>query len=377
MRALLKKIVEILDGTPAVYGKKRRGQSTVELALVSPLLVILLAGMVEIGWFARNYLVLLEVTRVGARAGAVQQNETSPLDWDDRGSIVGSINPIVTGSPPEMPATEWQSIYRFCNFNPGSPAKPGFYNALYCIMERSMDPLVFQWGLDPDGDPYPDDVVISAFALQAVDPAEITNSTVRSGITYPLLRDANGANDGQPQTIVVGRWPENANECQRNAGGGDIAAGIDGRDPFDWVSDGVRTLHWNNGGIPSADREDRHYLELVAPDSTIERQRGFAWQGQHQIEGTGCLGSEWDIAEVEDLANLVQFNLTDNSRRQYLPSQGLVLVEMWWQHESISQFVGLAPVISPVFGMLGADTTVSVWAAFPLPQVEPRIDFVQ
>jgi hypothetical protein len=48
---------------------------------------------------------------------------------------------------------------------------------------------------------------------------------------------------------------------------------------------------------------------------------------------------------------------------------------MWWKHETLSQFIGLAPVLSPVFAILGTDTVISVWAAFPLPQVEPRIAF--
>jgi hypothetical protein len=63
------------------------------------------------------------------------------------------------------------------------------------------------------------------------------------------------------------------------------------------------------------------------------------------------------------------------NQREYVPSQGIVLVELHWKHETISQFVGLAPVLSPVFAILGTNTTVSVWAAFPLPTVEPRIKF--
>ena len=112
-------------------------------------------------------------------------------------------------------------------------------------------------------------------------------------------------------------------------------------------------------------------------DNTIrENQRGFNWNGNHKIEGTDCYGSEWDISEVEQLINLQQFNL-NNSERLYVPSQGIVLVEMWWTHQTLSQFLGLAPVISPVFAILGTDTVIYTWAAFPLPQVEPRIDFDQ
>jgi len=47
-----------------------RGQSLVELALVLPLLVVLLAGLVETVFFARTYLAVLEASREGARIGA-------------------------------------------------------------------------------------------------------------------------------------------------------------------------------------------------------------------------------------------------------------------------------------------------------------------
>jgi hypothetical protein len=51
MRKVLRKILEILDGTPAVYGKQKgwNGQSVVELSLVTPILIVLLMGLAEIG----------------------------------------------------------------------------------------------------------------------------------------------------------------------------------------------------------------------------------------------------------------------------------------------------------------------------------------
>ena len=371
MRPLLKKILEILDGTPAVYGKKQRGQSLVELALVSPLLVILLAGMVEIGWFARNYMILLEVTRVGARAGAVQQNELDPLNWDEVGTLINN-NPIVDGG--DMTPTEWNNTYRNCNSGTTSPAKFGFYNFIACVMMRSMNPLEIRPGNDEDGNPYPDDIAISAFAVQVVDPGNIPEEVEESDIAWPLERNED-INDDWPQAVVVGRWPTSANECHYPRGEAprpqEDPMGM--RDPFDWIEEGARTRN-PNVNLPPDDFEDRHYLELDGHDNGRERQRGFVWYGRHVASGTDCWGSEWEIGDVEDLVNLTQFNL-NQSQRRYVTNQGIVLVEMWWQHESLSQFVGLAPVISPVFAILGTDTTISVWAAFPLPQVEPRINF--
>ncbi|MAS36132.1 MAG: hypothetical protein CL610_19155 [Anaerolineaceae bacterium] len=380
MRKLLRKIVEILDGTPSVYGKKKqRGQSLVEMALVSPLLVIMLAGMVEIGWFARNYLILLEVTRVGARTGTVQQNELGPRAWREAGSIVPADGSV---SKEELDAFLFE--FRRCDVDtPG--VYIGFYNFLSCVMIRSLDPLPFgraeriAQGAAMD-DTFPDDIVISAFAVQAVDPHddiwgggldEVDPSDVRY---WPL------GDDGGPQALVVGRWPTNANECHYDINNNALPAsggGIEERDPFDWITEGGWTVHPANEEIPPADREVRHYLEVGELDATTpERQRGFAWFGAHPIAGTGCFGSEWGIRDVEDLINLQGFNLS-TERRRYVPSQGIVLVEMWWKHETLSQFLGLSPVISPVFAILGTDTVVEVWAAFPLPQVEPRIEFSQ
>jgi Flp pilus assembly protein TadG len=53
--------------------KKRRegGQSVVELALTLPLLLLLICGMIELGWLASSRLVLDNITREGVRAGIV------------------------------------------------------------------------------------------------------------------------------------------------------------------------------------------------------------------------------------------------------------------------------------------------------------------
>ena len=378
MRKFIKKVLEILDGTPAVYGKKQRGQSLVELALISPLLVIMLAGMVEIGWFARNYLILLEVTRVGARTGAVQQNELGPLAWDNRGSVIPS-------GLTEEEFINFLHQYRSCNPNDPS-VYIGFYNFLACVMLRSLDPLPFgrdqriELGALPT-DTFPDDIVISAFAVQAVDPEDSIWGSPPSKVPIGDVKYWPLGVDGGPQALVVGRWPTNANEChvRENGtfydGGNNAGDGVDGRDPFDWITEHGYTLNPANRTLPLNELESRHYLEVDELDSTVpERQRGFAWLGAHKIAGTGCYGSEWDLREVENLINLNNFEL-DLDQRRYVPSQGLILVEMWWKHETLSQFIGLAPVISPVFAILGTDTVVTVWAAFPLPQVEPRIAF--
>src|SRR5690606_22098772 len=125
----------------------------------------------------------------------------------------------------------------------------------------------FRPGVDEDGVPYPDDIVISAFSVLAVDPASIPAGIDQSDINFPLSRDDDPTNNDWPQAIVVGRYPTTANECHYPSGGAVLPADepIGGRDPFDWIDDGGRTLHPANGGIPTALREDRHFLELAEP----------------------------------------------------------------------------------------------------------------
>jgi len=75
MRAILRKILAILDGTPT----GRRGQSLVELTLTLPILMVMILGLTEIGWYANNYLTLLDVVREAGRFGATRD----PLSWVD------------------------------------------------------------------------------------------------------------------------------------------------------------------------------------------------------------------------------------------------------------------------------------------------------
>lgn len=370
MRRILRKVLELLDGTPAVYGKRQRGQSVVELALVTPLLIILLAGLAEIGYFAQNYLNLLEVSRVGARTGTVQQGATAPLSWDEGGSLA-------------VPTTiEQIAVYRNCD--PTDPrAVIGFYNFLSCIMIRSMDPMPFR---DPIGflvnssrnPPAPngiDDIVISAFAIQTVIPNTLSAS-LRAAVDWPLddpelVRFGNAPSADVPQAIVVGRYPMNANECTE----------LGERDPFDWITDGGLTF--GSSGQPlelvrltAQGTQQDPPVDLRGYDTSAERLRGFMWNGQHSISGTtDCLGSEFSIKRVEQMINLQGFDLQADGRRSFVPSQGLILVEMFWEHETLSQYVGLSPALSPIFAILGEDVIVSVWSAFPLPTVEPRIRF--
>lgn len=361
MRRAIKKIIQILDGTPAVYGPvaHSRGQSVVELSLFSPILIVLIMGLVEIGWFANNYLILLETSRVGARFGTVQTGDTSPLQWDNLASL----------SPNRFPAVNIPSLQGFRNCSTVSQDQQyqGFYNLLSCIMLQSIAPLEFRSeaypgdpNYDPptDGLPEMDDIVISAFALQLVNPSDVPASL------QGALSLESTVPSTVPQILVIGRYPTNANECTPTDAP---------RDPFDYIRNNVQDYVWSPSNLSNADIEiNRTYLELTGRDSGNEFQRGFTWTGRHVISDSSnqCYGSEWTTAEVQQLVNLPGFSLL-STQRDRLASQGMVLVEMYWRHYLLLK----NPVFNPVFTILGDQTVVSVWSAFPLPSVEPRIKY--
>lgn len=67
--------------------RRERGQSTVELALTLPLLLLLICGMIEMGWLASTRLVLDNITREGVRAGIVATSTSA-----NTADVIGRIN---------------------------------------------------------------------------------------------------------------------------------------------------------------------------------------------------------------------------------------------------------------------------------------------
>jgi Flp pilus assembly protein TadG len=60
--------------------RRERGQAVVELALVLPLMLLLLLGIVQFGTVFRDYIALTDATRVGARQGSVSRSIQPPAD---------------------------------------------------------------------------------------------------------------------------------------------------------------------------------------------------------------------------------------------------------------------------------------------------------
>jgi hypothetical protein len=498
MRQLIQTLLRILDGSPGALGNKQRGQSLVEMAFITPLLAIMIIGTVEIGWYANHILIMLEVTRVGARSGTVLTGDLAPARWSEDASIHPVAYILDRGYSFNMPAGSRSyngttAIPEYVNTDPhpapyninnpagdpvlypanmenyrncgGAGSKTGFYNFIACAMIDSMEPMRLRGRSPEDYIPvskhvpagrttetedylFPDDIVISVFSLQAMN-NDLPSAWNTNLSVYPRTYNF----EGNSQTLglyqkgfwarVVGRYPTTANECnvtfRPTAAVGtpgylppqelaihriltplaqwgeydatgivtsplvDVPAGtfqlLPGirqpfgvRDPFDYIPDVSAADNPTKFIIGGLTRE----VELAGFDNNPEFQRGFVWTGQHFVReflGDGrqlfCIGSEWSDAEVEQLMNAPNFLLGRGNdapsdltvdqfaewkrRAQFLPSQGVVLVEMFWNHDMMIDF----PFLSR-FTMLFSDTErveISVWAVFPVPSAEPNIIF--
>ncbi len=410
MRQLFKKIILILDGTPRVSRKRQSGQSLVELALVTPLLIMLLAGLVEIGWFANNFLTLLDVARAGARRGATLQDDQSARAWEDGfadwtyidiGSLPTTpvdfqaqgigVMPYSTGSTdpndtdPLVVAERNQregsrdttnATDAHCRVGTnGHWASEGFYPQVICLMLDSLEPLRF------NGSNSVDDIVVSGFAVEMIDPPDGA-----SGDWLGSNRPQPGDN---PQIVVVGRFPSNANECDATLISGTATVSAqEPRDPFDFNENNMVDVlglassnsHFRTsanftemfGGIPADDILRWGYDPITATVESAEKQVGFVWTGNHRIGETMCIGSDWTVSEVEDLFNLSGFDFVNHAPRgdqdrDLIPGQGLVLVEIFWEHKLLLNL--------PFFTVLNDRFSVNVWSAFPMQSVQPNIIF--
>jgi hypothetical protein len=363
MRNLLRQLVAILDGTPADYGQRAwRGQSVAELALVTPLLIAMLMALVEMGWFANNYLIMLEASRAGARFATTLPPERSPLEWDNNASLYD------TGNTDSVIARRLGGC---------DPDAPGFYSDVVCTTVDALRPMV----MDNDGNTVADrvydgvrfdDIVVSAFAFKLVNPATISalSPIIVTGGGVANLRaipSIPGTTANSPRIAVVGRYPTNANEC----------GNMEPRDPFDYFGNSTRDYRLVTPSLGNV-AGNENWVELEGMDAGTDGGFiGFSYLGNHvsnDVTNTaGCIGSDWTSAEVERLVNLPTWNLPSDAERLVLPDRsGLILVEVFWRHEMLLN----SPILSAVIGALDAlEAPIAVWAAFPLTSTEPRIDF--
>lgn len=321
MRTRLRKLLAILDGTPT----GARGQSLAELTLTLPILLVMLLGLTEIGWYANNYLTLLDVVREAGRFGASR----NPMEW-------------VPGEEKNYHRLDCEELSdRFNNsesplgpdavkygYSISGEAEIGFYDGVACTAVQNMEPLEFRDDLD--------DVVVSVFSY------------------YVVNKGTNSAH-----VRVTGRYPARTNECANDPD--------DVRDPFDWYPL-TATADYPQGGdglAIEAQSEDVNRFDIGQ-----ENIRGFTLRGNHQMDygaPNPCLGSSFSTTRVEELLNFAG-NPDRVEKLRRATSYGLVLVEMYWSHR---QLLGL-----PWFnlGPIEEGQTIHVWAFFPVSAAEPDID---
>ncbi len=324
MRATFRRLLALLDGRPT----GARGQSLVELTLTLPVLLVMLMGLTEIGWYANNYLTLLDVVREAGRFGATRD----PMLWvDGEEKNYHRMDCELLSDKFNKKAFETHNLWpgpdlsAYGYYIGGESASIGYYDGVACSVIGNMEPLQF--------DDSKDDIVISVFSFGVV-------------------------NKGTPNAYVkiVGRYPARANECQND----------DVFDPFDFQggTDGEGRMTGNGSGMDPDEDHSRY-------DPEWDNVRGYVFRGNHQHDygaGVPCLGSEFSTAEVEKMLNFED----DPDRARKIAETtnfGMVLVEVFWSHD---QLLGL-----PWFrlGPVGEGQIIHVWAFFPVSAAEPDIEF--
>lgn len=305
MKRAFKTILGVLDRPP----NTSRGQSLVELTLTMPIFFVMLLGLVEIGWLANNYMILVDVSREAGRYGSVRdpienwvpgmEKTYHRMDCDeltDRFSKFPNDDPPFTSPPgPTLPG-----------YDNGSEGPIDFYDGVACTVLTNMAPLEF--------DDSADDVIVSV-------------------ISYAVIDDVTG-----PRAIVTGRYPARSNECADDV-----------RDPF--------APHF----LPPTLRDPDRY------DATAdEGQRGYLFRGNYFTE-SGCRGSDFSLTEIEDTINRTMLDdsgdpITD-LEIQNVPNFGIVLVEIHWTHYQLLNL--------PFFTWIGNPIPINVWSFFPVTAAEP------
>jgi hypothetical protein len=381
MKRWLMWFVRLLDGQP-VAGPPRTqlGQSLTEMALTTPILVLMLFGLVEIGWLANHQIILTEVSRVGARSGSQLTGDLGPLAWEEDASVPKVLLDGIYGVPLTDPRRAIADVYRNCPVT-----QAGFFNVIACNMLLSMEPLTLKFGdkvvRNRDGSvnrliPYPDDIIVSVFALQVINNDDDRLNSEATPVPYPYGHQNRITWDftanGMPyergvQLVVAGRYPTNANECTLDADGNPSAE----RDPFDMYSDDL-ILNNTFTELRQVDGDDVDF-ELEGHDAVPEYVRGFTWTGQKRIHDF-CWGSEFTDDAIARLINLQLLGLTEQERIKWVPSQSIVLAEIYWMHEPLLPLGFFTPVFAAITNA-PENIEISGWSAFPIRETTPDLRF--
>jgi hypothetical protein len=176
MRKIIKQILAI----PLPFSKRsrQRGQSFLELAIILPILLLMLLGLVEVSFFIGQYLDILDLTREAARFASVR-------------------DPFITAPIAQVSCSSGDPFnfyfHTACIFSPPT-GSPKCTDAKFCNGLNSLVTL----------DPAVDDVLITVFT--------ITNWQVSSPV-FPLPDNYWALSNNDADTAHNDNWKQ---DCQGN-----------------------------------------------------------------------------------------------------------------------------------------------------------------
>lgn len=115
------------------FNRDNRGVSAIEFAIVLPILVILLMGIIEFGWYLNGYITITGAAREGVRAAVLDEEYELAVDQH----VNHSISPVTVNS---------------YSLNPENPNKSNFGDEMTLSLTGDLSTLVsyFDW-LSEDG----------------------------------------------------------------------------------------------------------------------------------------------------------------------------------------------------------------------------------
>jgi hypothetical protein len=377
MSSRLRHFGSVLNGR-----SRKRGQSLVELTMTLPILLMLFVGMVEIGWYANNYLVLLDASREAGRYGAtddpisqwsldlsndafrhdccvgaeccvgndccvvgatLDENGNCCMGGDCRDEYKEGVATF-TNTRPEM-----QRYYQTINDFVASGSDPDaatrlnlmrnaplrYFDGVACRVIYNMSPLEFDWNRD--------EVVISVFSYVPPYDKSTDYGDYDLPAGWPFKRIAPSF------PVSGGRMPIERNQCIRDGANPTVAT----IDHIGFTLTGVG----NSDCTPSGSYIDDPGASGYPGDpetfcGVCDPATGEFCSNHRRADG--CYGSEWDPAEIEN--RLYEFEGEGLAG-------GLVLVEVFWWHDQL--------LALPFFSSLANPTEIYVWIMFPVSAAEP------
>ena len=127
-----------------MFKKENSGQSFVELALIIPFLLLLIAGLVEVGFFMYTYLTVLDLTREAARFASLRD----PFVLTTPGGVL-----------PDAACSDGDLHYFFdtaciildLGFNPYVPLDTNIDDIAISVLTISGNVVTNRWPADADG----------------------------------------------------------------------------------------------------------------------------------------------------------------------------------------------------------------------------------